>query len=203
MAVLHEAGGIVWRDGTIAGYLRDASPLAPEANFLRDVDFCSRAFLLVADDSAADSSKASTTLSRRPATTTSISACASRRQVPRGVRSGRRGLPLVMAARPPMRRRSRSRARRCSAASTRPGCGIAPSPTRRRRCSRVQPVRRAARAVHRGHDAVAPARLRLRAIERPDPGDGRDWAIGVTVYPMAPAGSIWPRSTPTCLIRSR
>jgi GT2 family glycosyltransferase len=40
------AGGIVWRDGTTRDYLRDASPLAPEANFVRDVDFCSTAFLL-------------------------------------------------------------------------------------------------------------------------------------------------------------
>lgn len=45
--VLHEAGGIVWRDGTIQAYQRDASPLQPEANFRRDVDYCSRVFLLV------------------------------------------------------------------------------------------------------------------------------------------------------------
>ncbi len=44
---LDAAGGIVWRDGTTLGYLRDASPLAPEANFVRDVDFCSAAFLLL------------------------------------------------------------------------------------------------------------------------------------------------------------
>jgi GT2 family glycosyltransferase len=44
------AGGIVWRDGTTRDYLRDASPLAPEANFMRDVDFCSAAFLLVRTD---------------------------------------------------------------------------------------------------------------------------------------------------------
>lgn len=45
--VLQEAGCIVWRDGWTAGYLRDQSPLCPEANFVRDVDFCSAAFLLV------------------------------------------------------------------------------------------------------------------------------------------------------------
>ena len=44
---LQEAGSIVWRDGATEGYLRDASPLAPEANFVRDVDFCSGAFLMV------------------------------------------------------------------------------------------------------------------------------------------------------------
>ncbi|MBV9756312.1 MAG: glycosyltransferase, partial [Alphaproteobacteria bacterium] len=43
---LQEAGSIVWRDGWTTGYLRDASPLAPEANFVRDVDYCSAAFLL-------------------------------------------------------------------------------------------------------------------------------------------------------------
>ncbi len=45
--LLHEAGGIIWRDGTIAAYQREASPLLPEVNFRRDVDYCSRAFLLV------------------------------------------------------------------------------------------------------------------------------------------------------------
>ncbi|HST74732.1 MAG TPA: glycosyltransferase [Acetobacteraceae bacterium] len=44
---LQEAGSIIWRDGSTAGYLRDASPLAPEANFVRDVDYCSGVFLLV------------------------------------------------------------------------------------------------------------------------------------------------------------
>jgi GT2 family glycosyltransferase len=44
---LREAGNIIWRDGLTLGYLRDGSPLAPEANFVRDVDFCSTAFLLV------------------------------------------------------------------------------------------------------------------------------------------------------------
>ena len=47
---MQAAGGIVWRDGTTLGYLRDASPLAPEANFVRDVDFCSGAFLLLRAD---------------------------------------------------------------------------------------------------------------------------------------------------------
>jgi len=45
--VLDEAGGIIWRDGSIQPYQRDASPLVPEANFRRDADYCSRAFLLV------------------------------------------------------------------------------------------------------------------------------------------------------------
>ncbi|HEY2401191.1 MAG TPA: glycosyltransferase, partial [Steroidobacteraceae bacterium] len=43
---LQEAGCIVWRNGGTAGYLRDQSPLCPEANFVRDVDFCSAVFLL-------------------------------------------------------------------------------------------------------------------------------------------------------------
>ncbi|MBV9374563.1 MAG: glycosyltransferase [Alphaproteobacteria bacterium] len=45
--VLQEAGCIVWRDGTTMGYMRDASPIAPEANFVRDVDFCSGVFLML------------------------------------------------------------------------------------------------------------------------------------------------------------
>ncbi|MDR3535968.1 MAG: glycosyltransferase [Acetobacteraceae bacterium] len=48
--LLQEAGSIVWRDGSTTGYLRDESPLAPEANFVRDVDFCSGVFLLVRTD---------------------------------------------------------------------------------------------------------------------------------------------------------
>ncbi len=43
---LQEAGCIVWRDGWTTGYLRGASPLAAEACFTRDVDFCSAVFLL-------------------------------------------------------------------------------------------------------------------------------------------------------------
>ncbi|TLU71386.1 glycosyltransferase [Lichenicoccus roseus] len=43
---LQEAGSIIWRDGTTYGYLRDADPNAPEANFLREADFCSGAFLM-------------------------------------------------------------------------------------------------------------------------------------------------------------
>lgn len=44
--LLQEAGNIVWRDGTTQGYLRDQSPLVPEANFVRDTLFSSGAFLL-------------------------------------------------------------------------------------------------------------------------------------------------------------
>ena len=44
---LQEAGSIIWRDGTTFGYLRDADPNAPEANFVREVDYCSGAFLML------------------------------------------------------------------------------------------------------------------------------------------------------------
>ncbi len=44
--VLQEAGSIIWNEGTTVGYLRDALPLAPEANFVREVDYCSAVFLL-------------------------------------------------------------------------------------------------------------------------------------------------------------
>jgi GT2 family glycosyltransferase/glycosyltransferase involved in cell wall biosynthesis len=49
---LQEAGCIVWRDGSTQGYLRDADPNIPEANFVRDVDFCSGVFLAVKTDLA-------------------------------------------------------------------------------------------------------------------------------------------------------
>ena len=44
--MLQEAGCIVWRDGGTEGWMRDAPPDAPEANYVRDVDFCSGCFLL-------------------------------------------------------------------------------------------------------------------------------------------------------------
>lgn len=44
--LLQEAGAIIYRDGSVAGYMRGASPDAPEANFVRRVDFCSGAALL-------------------------------------------------------------------------------------------------------------------------------------------------------------
>jgi GT2 family glycosyltransferase len=44
---LQEAGCILWRDGGTSGYLRDHCPLEPQANFVRDVDFCSGVFLAV------------------------------------------------------------------------------------------------------------------------------------------------------------
>jgi GT2 family glycosyltransferase/glycosyltransferase involved in cell wall biosynthesis len=47
---LQEAGSYILRDGSCRGYLRDASPLSPEANFVRDVDYCSAAFLMVRAD---------------------------------------------------------------------------------------------------------------------------------------------------------
>ncbi len=48
--LLQEAGNIIWQNGETAGYMRDASPLAPEVNFVREVDFCSGAFLMVRAD---------------------------------------------------------------------------------------------------------------------------------------------------------
>jgi len=44
---LQEAGNIVWREGSCLGYGRGAAPDAPEYRFVRDVDYCSGAFLLV------------------------------------------------------------------------------------------------------------------------------------------------------------
>ena len=48
--LLQEAGSVIWRDGTTSGYLRGQSPLAPEANFVRKVDYCSGVFLMVRGD---------------------------------------------------------------------------------------------------------------------------------------------------------
>jgi glycosyltransferase involved in cell wall biosynthesis len=45
--MLREAGRIVWADGTSLAYMRDAAPLAPEANFVRDVDACASALLFL------------------------------------------------------------------------------------------------------------------------------------------------------------
>jgi O-antigen biosynthesis protein len=44
---LRTAGGIIWREGGLLDYMSGLSALAPEANFVRVVDFCSSAFLLV------------------------------------------------------------------------------------------------------------------------------------------------------------
>jgi glycosyltransferase involved in cell wall biosynthesis len=47
LGVVAQAGGILWNDGGIHDYQCGASPLAPEVNFVRDVDFCSPAFLML------------------------------------------------------------------------------------------------------------------------------------------------------------
>lgn len=44
---LQEAGSIIWRCGSTFGYRRDDNPNSAEANFVRYVDYCSAAFLLV------------------------------------------------------------------------------------------------------------------------------------------------------------
>ncbi len=46
-ASLQEAGCIVYQDGSTSGYGRGRDPHAPEFAFLRDVDFCSGAFLML------------------------------------------------------------------------------------------------------------------------------------------------------------
>jgi GT2 family glycosyltransferase len=44
---LQEAGSIIWGDGNCSGYGRGCDPEAPEFQFVREVDYCSAAFLLV------------------------------------------------------------------------------------------------------------------------------------------------------------
>ncbi len=47
---LLEAGSIIWSDGSTFGYGRGEDPGKPEYNFVRDVDYCSGACLLVRRD---------------------------------------------------------------------------------------------------------------------------------------------------------
>lgn len=44
---LQEAGSIIWRDGSCLGYGRGDDPARPEYAYVRDVDYCSGAFLMV------------------------------------------------------------------------------------------------------------------------------------------------------------
>jgi GT2 family glycosyltransferase/glycosyltransferase involved in cell wall biosynthesis len=47
---LQEAGSIIWQGGTTSGYGRGADPLQPEYCYVREVDYCSAACLLVRKD---------------------------------------------------------------------------------------------------------------------------------------------------------
>ncbi|MBE9528503.1 MAG: glycosyltransferase, partial [Proteobacteria bacterium] len=47
---LQEAGSIIWSDATASGYGRGESPLGPEYNYVREVQYCSGACLMVRRD---------------------------------------------------------------------------------------------------------------------------------------------------------
>lgn len=48
--LMQEAGSTIFRDGSVTGYMRNASPDIPEVNFVRRVDFCSGACLFTRTD---------------------------------------------------------------------------------------------------------------------------------------------------------
>ena len=102
-----------------------------------------------------------------------------REQVSRGVRSRRRGLSHGDATRRPVAGKPSSieAACRCSSASTSTTCGFAISPTAVSQVFARSADAGTARAVHRGYDPAAHARLGLRAVQRHPPGDGVDSAI--------------------------
>ena len=167
--VIAQAGGIVWSDGGIHDYMRGASPLIAEANFVRDVDFCGSGFLLVRaallarldgfDYDCAVGYEAVDLCLRiaeagfRVVYDPSVSGCArrsvasrrSRRSFPGQARGGADGTPRTR----------------------RTGAGVR-APRRRHGARDRTP----SYSVHRGHGAVATDRFGLCAIERSGPGDG-------------------------------
>ena len=181
---LEAAGNIVWRDGTTLGYLRDASPLAPEANFVRDVDFCSATFLLVRadllrelegfDESFAAGGYADADLCLRIAEAGSRVVYDPAVAVSRLVQIGADPEPADAQQALLRKHANLLRFRSCAG-----------SP---RRGVRALDRYGTPRAVHRRHDPAAQAWLGLCTLERSHPGDGltRLWRHGVSDQAMPP-----------------
>ncbi len=172
--VLQEAGSIIWRDGSTAGYLRDASPLVPEANFVREVDYCSGVFLLVRAELLNELHGFAEDFA--PAYYEDVDLCvriaraeyrvvyrSGHRRAPSRIRQcshGCRGTGADRAGTRDLRRTSRGLAGRAKRAG--------------RHARRARHGCAAARPVHRGHAAAPAARFGLRALERVGRRHGRD-----------------------------
>ncbi len=174
--LLQEAGCTVWNDGSASGYLRDVSPLAPEVNFVRPVDYCSAAFLMVRGELLRDLEGFDDSFA--PAYYEDADLCLRIAQA--GYERRVRSIDHRVASRIWQRGGNR-----CRRAPARPeprdfrgeACSVPARPTAQ---GPAQPGGVAicpnrglpAHPVHRRHRPAAHHRIGFRAVERPHSGDG-------------------------------